>query len=94
MKKKYPSLKDEMIELNKKLLVNPRLGIPLGMDCYKIRMAIKSKGKGKSSGAIIITNLVVTVKFTNVYLLTIYDKSEIDSVSDIELKRLIQGIKK
>jgi hypothetical protein len=37
-----------MADLVNKLMEEPKLGIPLGNDCYKIRMAITSKGKGKS----------------------------------------------
>ena len=46
--KKYVSLKSELAELNKQLLANPFQGIPLGKNAYKIRLAVKSKGKGKS----------------------------------------------
>jgi len=37
------------------LKVEPKQGQPLGKDCYKIRMAITSKGKGKSGGCRIIS---------------------------------------
>ncbi|MEI7581469.1 hypothetical protein [Runella sp.] len=48
--KKYPSLRDELFELGEQLAQNPMQGTPLGKSCYKIRLAIKSKGKGKSGG--------------------------------------------
>ena len=44
--KKYASLRNELIELGDELAENPTLGIPLGKDCYKIKIGIKSKGKG------------------------------------------------
>ena len=44
--KKYPSFKLESLQ------VEPAQGIPLGNNCYKIRMAITSKGKGKSGGSL------------------------------------------
>lgn len=47
---------------------------------YKIRLAIKSKGKGKSGGARVIT--YVLTDNNEIYLLTIYDKSEFDSIDD------------
>jgi len=68
---------------------NPTMGIPLGNDVYKVRLAIKSKNKGKSGGARIITYLVD--KNTVVYLLSIYDKSEKVSVSDNEIKSMISN---
>jgi len=52
LSKKYPSLRDDFSSLLKKLEINPRTGTDLGKDCYKIRLAIKSKGRGKSGGAL------------------------------------------
>ena len=60
--KKYASLRQELATLGEELQENPMLGTPLGQDCYKIRLAIKSKGKGKSGGARIITYLVTDNK--------------------------------
>lgn len=89
--RKYPSLKAELVELNKTLAENPSIGTPLGNDAYKIRIAIKSKAKGKSGGARVITYLVTEDK--EVYLLTIYDKAELSSIDDKSLKKIIQSIK-
>ena len=47
LKKKYGQLRDELLEVNNKLSEHPTLGTPLGNNTYKIRVAIKSKGKGK-----------------------------------------------
>jgi len=69
------------------LASDPRQGTSLGNECYKIRLAIASKGKGKSGGARIITNIVISDGV--VYLLTIYDKSGKENVSDKELKELL-----
>ena len=88
--KKYRSLKNDILNLITSLEENPAQGTPLGNDCYKIRLIIKSKGKGKSGGARVIT--CVKVIDNNVFLLTIYDKSEQDNISDKELKKLLKGI--
>ena len=48
--KKYASLKDELRQLEKEILQNPHCGTPLGKNVYKIRVAVKSKGRGKSGG--------------------------------------------
>lgn len=85
--KKYPSLKEELAEFKISLLENPDQGTPIGQSCYKIRLAIASKGKGKSGGARIITHLYITGQ--TVYLLTIYDKSEQDTLTDKELTQLL-----
>ncbi len=99
--KKYPSLDKELRLLYDELKKNPDLGQPLGNNAYKIRLAIKSKGKGKSGGARIITYLETEIigyfetdKTQNitVNLITIYDKSEVCSISLKEIKELIQKI--
>lgn len=88
--KKYPSLKNELAQLGQTLKEHPQQGVSLGNDCYKIRLPIASKGKGKSGGARIITNVVVTE--TTVYLLSIYDKSEQGAISDKLLKDLLKQV--
>lgn len=88
--KKFPSLKLEYANLLDSLENNPKQGTPLGNNCFKIRMAIASKGKGKSGGARVIT--CVLINDTSVYLLDIYDKSEQDSISDKEIKVLVKEI--
>ncbi len=88
--KKYPSLKAEYIHLLQSLKSKPEQGTKLGNDCYKIRVAIASKGKGKSGGARVITCLQVVE--TSVYLLTIFDKSDKDNIEDKELQDLLKWI--
>lgn len=89
--KKYPSLKQELAELIGTLTNHPDTGTSLGNDCYKIRLAIASKGKGKSGGARVIT--YITINDEAVFLLSIYDKSEQTDISDKELLRLLESIK-
>lgn len=48
-KKKYRSLPEEIKELIKTLIENPEAGTALGSGIYKIRLAVKSKGKGKAA---------------------------------------------
>jgi len=86
--KKYPLLKNELIELGEQLEENPTQGTSIGNNCYKIRLAIASKGKGKSGGARIITYIFVAQ--TTVFLLSIYSKSEKENISDAELKELLK----
>jgi mRNA-degrading endonuclease RelE of RelBE toxin-antitoxin system len=88
--KKYPSLKSELLALVRELKENPNQGTAIGKSCYKIRLAIKSKGKGRSGGARVITNIVVTNN--TVYLLSIYDKSNKESLSNKELEELLQFV--
>jgi len=67
--KKYPSLKNEFAELLESLEQEPEQGTNLGNNCYKIRIAIASKGKGKSGGARVITNFVIAEE--TVFLISI-----------------------
>lgn len=60
-----------------------------GNNAYKIRLAISSKNKGKSGGARVITYFVN--KENELYLLSIYDKSEQSNITDRLLKSLIQS---
>jgi hypothetical protein len=87
--KKYPSLKTELAELFTELEENPTTGTPLGNDIYKIRLAIASKSKGKSGGARVLSFVKVTQ--TTVLLFSIYNKGEIDNITDKEIKELIKG---
>ena len=89
--KKYVSLKVELLELFEELSENPYLGTPLGNNRYKVRVAVKSKGKGKSGGIRVITYLITENE--EIYTIDIYDKSERDSVSDKELGSLIDKLK-
>lgn len=88
--KKYPSIRNDLATLVEELVADPYAGTNLGKDCYKVRMAITSKGRGRSGGARVIT--CVRVVKTTVFLLTIYDKSESESITDKELERLIEMI--
>ena len=67
---------------------DPQAGEPLGRDCYKVRMSIAAKNKGKSGGARVIT--CVKIVGETVYLFTIYDKSEQGSISDQERDELLR----
>jgi mRNA-degrading endonuclease RelE of RelBE toxin-antitoxin system len=88
--KKFPSLRKELADLSISLSQIPASGTPLGNDTFKVRIAVKSKGKGKSGGMRVITFKIDRNK--ELYLLTIYDKSEIATVDDRALKFIIRQI--
>jgi len=88
--KRFSSLKSDFSALLGHLQQNPQQGILLGNHCYKIRMAVTSKGKGKSGGARVITYLQPCE--STLYLLSIYDKSNKENVSDKELKELLEPL--
>jgi hypothetical protein len=82
-KHEYSLLVDE-------LQASPQQGSPLGNNCFKIRISIASKGKGKSGGARIITHIVI--KENLVFMLTIYDKSDKENISEKELAELLDQL--
>ena len=88
LKKKYVSIANDFENLLESLKQNPLQGDALGKNCYKVRMAISSKGVGKSYGARAIT----CVKIINdtIFLLSIYDKSNKKDISDQELDFLLK----
>ncbi len=88
--KKYPSLPSELRELISSLEKSPTQGTMIGRGCYKIRLSIASKSKGKSGGGRVITH--VQVSKNTVYLLSIYDKSEMESISPSDLSELLNLI--
>ena len=88
--KKYPSLLTDMMDLVEVLKVNPTTGTSIGNNLYKIRLSIKSKGKGKSGGARVITHIKILA--TTIYLISIYDKSEKTTITSKELKDFLKEI--
>jgi mRNA-degrading endonuclease RelE of RelBE toxin-antitoxin system len=88
--KKFPSLKHELLILNNALSINPAIGAKLANNCYKVRLAIASKNKGKSGGARVITHVHVTGN--RVFLLSIYDKSEREDIGEAEINHLLQDL--
>ena len=81
--KKYPSLASDLKKLKLILEANPRTGISLGKDCYKVRIRISSKGKGKSGGGRVIT--YVKIKPQPINPLAISNKPEREKLT---LKKL------
>lgn len=93
--KKYHSLKHELSGLEHNITGQHPLGTPIGKGAYKIRVAVKSKGKGKSGGLRVITYIEIDFfvhDLTNIFLLSIYDKSETQTISNEELKRMIESV--
>ena len=89
--KRYPSIRDDYETFLKELRENPLMGTKLGKKLRKVRFAIASKGKGKSGCARVITHTVlVATDGANITLVTIYDKSDQESISNKELQQLMK----
>lgn len=92
--KKYRSLDKDLEKLIDSLEQDPTQGADLGNNLHKVRMAISAKGKGKSHGARVITyTALVSVDEGTVTLLTLYDKSEQDSIGQKEINELLAELK-
>ena len=89
LSKKHPSLKKDLQNLILVQKEKPDSGISLGQGIHKIRMAISSKGKGKSGGARVITYLLT--EDNEVYLVYIYDKSQLENISKEKIKEMIEN---
>ena len=94
LRKRYPSFESDYDTFLNELEKNPYGGESLGHHIYKNRMAIASKGKGKSGGARVITYNLQQVNDEEVLitLMSIYDKSDVENVSDAYLRSLVQQI--
>jgi mRNA-degrading endonuclease RelE of RelBE toxin-antitoxin system len=91
LSKKYKSLKDDYIQFLNELEENPYIGDEIIENCRKARIAIKSKGKGKSGGGRVI--FYYEIVNDTIILLYIYDKNELENVNDDFIRYLLQTIK-
>lgn len=94
LRKKYASFEQDYLLLLDELEANPFLGTPLGDGVRKVRLAITSKGKGKSGGARVLTYNVnkESDDEIRVTLMSIYDKSKIANVSNDYISSLVDEL--
>lgn len=90
LKKRHKSFEADFERLLASLLENPMQGVELIGGARKIRLAITSKGRGKSGGA----RVIIRVRFIRdeLQLLYIYDKSDMENVSDAFLRDVMQRL--
>lgn len=89
LKKRYKKISFDLKSLITNLYVNPKLGTPLGNEIYKIRIPNSSIPTGKSGGFRVITYHIINEK---IYLLTIYSKSDKESISSKEIENSLKEI--
>ena len=83
LKKRHKSLQQDFERLLESLLLNPMQGVELDGGVRKVRLAITSKGRGKSGGARVIIR--VRIVADELQLLYIYDKADYENISDVFL---------
>lgn len=93
--KKYKSFIKDYEALLASLEQRPMQGVSLGGGVYKIRMPITSKSKGKSGGARVLTYNVNESSSNRIIitLLTVFDKSELENVSDGYIRSIVKQAK-
>jgi hypothetical protein len=92
LSKKYPSFESDIAQLKENVIANPKLGTAISGKLRKVRFAINSKQKGKSSGGqIIYSDVVIDVETSSVFFVFVYDKSEFSSISDNYIKELVKN---
>lgn len=90
LSKRYKKIKLDILELVTQLEADPYLGTHLFHNCYKIRIPNSSVPIGKSGGFRVITYFVDET--SDVYLLTIYSKSDQENIPDSKIIDLIKSI--
>jgi mRNA-degrading endonuclease RelE of RelBE toxin-antitoxin system len=89
--KKYPSLKSDLQKLLDNIDKELKLATDLGDGFKKIKIAIKSKGKGSSGGGRIITHeTIVSINDTNLVFGSIYNKGEYNTIDTAILRKILE----
>lgn len=90
LKKRFRLIDSDVTKFLHSLESVDNLGISLGDGIYKVRIANSDKNKGKSAGYRLITLLQIIE--SNIYLIYIYDKSDLENISEKELDEMIRGL--
>ena len=86
LKKKFPKIKNDLLEFVNELSSNPKIGTNLGENIFKVRIPNSSIPTGKSGGFRIITYYKIN---DTLYLVTIYSKTEQDNILTEKLKKIV-----
>lgn len=85
--KKYKQLSTDLKNLQDILKEDPKSGIKLGNNCYKIRLANASVPTGKSGGFRVIYYFLD--KEAHIYLMAMYSKSELENISEEKIIEIL-----
>jgi mRNA-degrading endonuclease RelE of RelBE toxin-antitoxin system len=84
--KRYKRIAEDLTQLEHDLQDNPHVGINIGHNCFKLRLANSSVPTGKSGGFRVIYFLR---KEEKIYLLAIYSKSDLENLDDSRLLEIL-----
>ena len=88
LKKRHKSLETDFEQLLASLLLDPMQGVELEGGARKVRLAITSKGRGKSGGARVIIRIRIVAD--ELQLLYIYDKADFNNINDAYLRDVMR----
>ncbi|NCB14405.1 MAG: hypothetical protein EOM78_22720 [Erysipelotrichia bacterium] len=92
LKKKYIHIENDYMNFVNDINNIDDLGINLGNNIYKVRIKNSDKNSGKSSGYRLISYLKLIEN--ELYLMFIYDKSEIGNINEKEIDKFILELTK
>jgi len=85
--KKYKQLPKDLKKLQQILINNPKAGIHIIKNCYKIRLENSSIPTGKSGGFRVI---YYYIKNDELFLMTIYSKNDLETISEKEIIEILE----
>ena len=88
LKKRHKSLETDFEQLLASLLLDPMQGVELEGGARKVRLAITSKGRGKTGGARVIIRIRIVAD--ELQLLYIYDKADFNNINDAYLRDVMR----
>ncbi|MEA3353650.1 MAG: type II toxin-antitoxin system RelE/ParE family toxin [Campylobacterota bacterium] len=91
LSKKYNLIKQDLTNFIQDFEHIHQTSTPIKQNIYKVRLSNSNKNKGKSAGYRVYYYLKIN---TTVYLLTIYDKSELETINENMLNEFIEEIEK
>lgn len=88
LQKRFKNIENDCNKFIDTIKTTDNLGTDLGGGVYKVRIANSDKQTGKSSGYRLISYLKLIDN--TLYLMYIYDKSDLDTVSEKQIDTLIK----
>ncbi len=87
LSKKYKNMESDVDNFLLSIETTDDLGVELKNNVYKVRIANSNKNKGKSAGYRLIS--YVKIIENELHLIYIYDKSNLENISEKELDTLL-----
>ncbi len=86
--KKYNKIKADLQAMQQALMADPKSGVALSYNCYKMRVANSSTSTGKRGGFRVVYYFLDS--HNQVFLMTIYAKGQKEILPDTELLDILK----